>query len=109
MATCCGDSVFRESLDFVVGDDFSRSYEHRDWPADVVSPFPAGSFFYEFFVEPVHVKWVFVVSGSLMSLKVESEDVAKIPDRTHFHLKFLPAGELAGGSTLVAGNVRRVC
>jgi len=71
-------------------------------------PWPAGSLSMELATLPVKTVWPFTIAGSVASLKVESEEVDKVPDRTDFVVKWLPAGELAGGQAVVIGKVR-VC
>ena len=51
-------------------------------------------------------KWPFTISGHTASIKVESEEVNKIPKRTRWHLVFLPTGEVAGGDPVSLGKVR---
>ncbi len=70
------------------------------WPAGVLSM--------ELATSPVKTVWTFSVAGSVATLKVESEDADKVPDRTDFVVKFLPAGELAGGQPVILGKVRVV-
>jgi hypothetical protein len=50
--------------------------------------------------------WDFTISGSRAVLKVESEDVAKIPARTHWQLVWMPDGEPAGGDPVARGVVK---
>ena len=49
-------------------------------------------------------KWPFTISGSTASIKVESEEVNKIPQRTRWHLVFLPSGEAVGGDPVARGR-----
>ena len=51
-------------------------------------------------------KWVFDIDGYRASLKVESEAVGLIGNRTRWQLVFLPAGESAGGDPISRGVVR---
>lgn len=47
--------------------------------------------------------WHFDVSDSTATLKVESEDANKIPDRLDWQLVFMPDGEEAGGDPIALG------
>ena len=71
-------------------------------------PWPAGGLSMELDTSPVKTVWAFTIVDSVASLKVESEDADKVPDRTSFIVRWLPAGELAGGQPLIIGKVR-VC
>jgi len=51
-------------------------------------------------------RWPFTISGSLATVKIESEDADKIPERTRWQLAFLPAGEEDGGIPLARGTVK---
>ena len=108
MAACCGDNVLVAPLDFRETDDFDETGVCVD-PSGASVPFDAGSWFFEFFTEPVHVKWVLSVSGSTMRCLKSWDEVKLIPNRTHYHLKFLPTGTLTGGHTYQVGHVRREC
>jgi len=68
---------------------------------------PAGQYLFELYTEPVKTVWPFVVSGSAATLKVESVEADKVPDRTKFQLVHLPPGELEGGRPMALGVVRR--
>lgn len=50
--------------------------------------------------------WHFTIDGDLASLKVESEEVDKIPDRIPWQLVFLPDGEAAGGDPVALGQTK---
>ena len=50
--------------------------------------------------------WEFTIAGTKASLKVESEAVDKVANRTHWQLVWLPAGEPAGGDPVARGVVR---
>jgi hypothetical protein len=50
-------------------------------------------------------KWPFTISTSTASIKIESEEVNKIANRTRWHLIFLPSGEAAGGDPVARGRV----
>lgn len=117
MACGCGSQVFGVSpdcatLELVDGGDYVWNFELRFPPGHVQAgqpqPFPPGSLFYRIFTVPVETKWQFTVSGAEASIKVESEQVALIPDRTRFHLVWLPVGEMAGGQVWATGKVRVV-
>lgn len=49
--------------------------------------------------------WPFVISGSVASIKVESEDADFVGNRTPYQLVFKPEGEEAGGDPLARGRV----
>ena len=51
-------------------------------------------------------RWVFDIVGDTASLKVESEHLERIGNRTRWQLVFLPDGEPAGGQTVGRGVVR---
>ncbi len=51
-------------------------------------------------------RWWFTSSGSLASLKVESEDADIIPNRTHWQLVFKPDIEEHGGEAVARGRVQ---
>jgi len=117
MSCACGSQIFGvvpgcATLELVEGGDYVWNFELR-FPADhaqagLPQPFPPGSLVYRIFTEPVETVWPFTLSGAVASVKVESEEVAKIKDRTRFHLVWLPAGELAGGQVWATGKVRVV-
>lgn len=50
--------------------------------------------------------WPFTISGSTASIKVESDSVDLIVDRTKWNLVFLPSGEPKGGDPVAQGVVR---
>jgi hypothetical protein len=50
-------------------------------------------------------RWHFNIAGSIASLKVESEAVNKINNRTNWQLVFLADGEPAGGDAIARGTV----
>jgi hypothetical protein len=51
-------------------------------------------------------EWDFVITGSSAVLKVESEEVDKISNRTHWQLVWMPSGEPAGGDPVARGVTR---
>lgn len=115
MSCGCGSSTFGSipdcaTLELVAGGDYMWSFELRYGPSHAKAgqpqPFPAGSLFYRILTEPVETRWPFVISGASASMKIESEDVAKVPDRTRFQLVWLPDGETAGGQVWAMGKVR---
>ena len=117
MACGCGSQVFGSvpdcaTLELVAGADYMWSFELR-YPSTHVQAgqpqaFPAGQLFYRIFTAPVETVWPFTVAGAVASMKVEEVEVAKIPDRSRFHLVWLPAGELSGGQVWAVGKVRVV-
>jgi hypothetical protein len=115
MSCGCGSQIFGvvpgcAILELVPGGDYVWNFDLKYAPGHVLAGqaqvFPAGQLFYRIFTEPVETKWPFTIAGSTASLKVESEDVVKVSDRTKFHLVWLPAGELAGGQVWAMGKVR---
>jgi hypothetical protein len=117
MSCACGSQVFGvvpecATLELVEGGDYVWNFELKYPPghaqAGAPQPFPSGQLFYRIFTDPVETKWQFTIAGSTASIKTESEEVAKIKDRTRFHLVWLPAGELAGGQVWAVGKVRVV-
>ena len=92
------------SLVLTKGRDFKWVFENLS-AAGVPTTFPPGQLFLELGTSPV-TKWQFSLSGTKASLKVESEEVNKIPRRTRWQLVFLATGEAAGGDPLARGTVR---
>lgn len=90
------------------GRDFKWNFDNLD-VSGALQDFPAGELFFELEVggaEPV--KWVFEILGSRATLKVESEAVDLVPDRTLWQLVFLADGEASGGDPISRGRVVRV-
>ena len=85
--------------------DFKWAFDNVDLK-DQPQTFPAGKLYFELQTGPTPTKWEFIISGSRASLKVESEDVAKIPARTKWQLVWLPDGEPAGGDPVARGLVK---
>lgn len=56
--------------------------------------------------KPEFTIWTFDITGSMATLKVESEEVAKIVARTPWQLVWLASGEPAGGDPLDLGIVQ---
>lgn len=100
------------TLELVQGADyvwnFVLTYPQGHPLAGQQQPFPPGSLSYRIFTEPTVTVWPFTISGATASIKVESEVVVTIPDRTRFHLVWLPAGEIAGGQVWAVGKVKVV-
>lgn len=71
---------------------------------DVPEAFPAGSLYFELETSPT-TTWSFNISGDTASLKVESEAVNLIPNRTRWQLVFRVTGEAAGGDAVARGTV----
>lgn len=102
-------SVIGRSLDSSVlvltkGRDFTWSFIHQNEAGQTVD-FPAGDLYFEIYTDPV-LTWDFTVVGSEASLKVESEVVDTVPNRTRWQLVFRASGEAAGGEPLAIGIVR---
>lgn len=68
--------------------------------------FPDGSLYIELKGNGVDTTWPFTIDGSNAVIKVESDQVDEIPNKTRFHLVFQETGELAGGDPLARGFVR---
>jgi hypothetical protein len=92
------------SLVLTKGRDFKWGFKNVD-ESGVAVNYPPGSLFIELYTSPV-TKWPFTISGSEAVCKVESEEVDKIPSRTHWQLVFLPQGEVAGGDPVARGTVK---
>jgi len=105
-----GARPLRGEVSLVRGTDLGP--ENLTLVSDAVSlasrPWPAGTLSMELATSPVKTVWQFTIAGAVATLKVESEEADKVPDRTDFIVKWLPSGELAGGQPVVIGKVR-VC
>lgn len=92
------------------GRDFKWNFQYLD-DDDQPTDFPDGELYFEFpdvrDEDDEPVRWDFVVSGDLASIKVESAVADAMPARKKWHLVFLPAGEAAGGDPLAIGTVVR--
>lgn len=99
-----GRSLDYSTLVLTKGRDFTWSFSHRDSAGNSVD-FPAGDLYFEIYTDPV-LTWDFTVVGSEASLKVESEVVDTVPNRTRWQLVFKADGEAAGGEPLALGIVR---
>lgn len=86
------------------GRDFKWAYKLVDREGAEVD-FPAGQLYFELALDPV-LTWQFAISGSEAVIKIESEVVDTIPDRTKWQLVFLPEGEEAGGDPVAIGTVK---
>lgn len=86
------------------GRDFKWAYKLVDVDGNETD-FPAGELYFELALAPA-VKWPFAIAGSEAVLKIESEIVDTIPDRTKWQLVFLPEGEAAGGDPVAIGTVK---
>ena len=86
------------------GRDFRWNFKFVD-DAGVDKPFPAGKLYFEFCGSPP-TKWEFTINGHDASLKVESTEADKIPNRAKWQLVWLPDGEAAGGDPIAFGTVR---
>lgn len=90
------------------GRDFKWNFDNLD-TSNAPQDFPAGELFFEFATgAETSVRWTFDIVGSRATLKVESEEVAQVPDRTLWQLVFLADGEAAGGDPIDRGRVVRV-
>jgi len=86
------------------GRDFRWTFKNLDSSNNAIA-FPSGSLYFEV-ATASPLTWTFTISGSLASLKVESEVVNTVPNRTKWQLVFRPTGEVAGGDIVAYGNVR---
>ncbi|AHJ88663.1 hypothetical protein PBI_RHYNO_3 [Mycobacterium phage RhynO] len=104
-----GPQLDQDTLVLTRGRDFKWSFENLGPDGQPVD-FPAGSLFFEFpdldgeGISPL--KWVFTVSGSIASIKIESAAVNAIPARAKWQLVFLPEGEESGGDPIALGIVQ---
>lgn len=85
------------------GRDFKWSFQNLN-DAGVPTNFPGGSLYFEFALSPL-VTWPFTISGNTATLKVESNAVDQIPNRTRWQLVFRATAEVAGGDPLARGFV----
>lgn len=99
-----GVELEQDELVLTKGRDYKWTFVHLD-DDDNPSDFPDGSLYFEFGTSPVTI-WAFDISGSTATIKVESEVVALIPDRTKWQLVFKPLGEAVGGDPVALGSVR---
>lgn len=99
-----GTEVEPSSLVLTKNRDFRWSFQNLDENDDPEN-FPGGSLYFELATSPV-TTWTFTISGDTASLKVESDQVNLIPNRTKWQLVFRPTGEVAGGDPVARGTVR---
>lgn len=99
----CGQGFAQDRINLVAGCDWKKAYKLVDRNG-VDVPFPAGRLYYRIAVGGETVLWEFAISGSEAVLKVESEDVDLIPNRTKYKLIFHPEGEEAGGDPVALGS-----
>lgn len=85
--------------------DFRWTFQNLDESGAPVD-YPAGSLYFELYTSPSTTTWTFTIAGSEASLKVESDVVNTIPNRTKWQLVFRPTGEVAGGDPVARGIVR---
>lgn len=85
--------------------DFKWNFQHLD-DDGIPSDFPSGSLYFELYHTTIPTLWTFTVSGALATLKVESDVVNTVPNRTKWQLVFKATGEAAGGDPLARGIVR---
>jgi hypothetical protein len=104
MATI-GPIFCADKLVLTRGRDFKWVYQLTDTQGVPVD-FPPGELYFEFSTAPAVTKWEFSISGSIASIKRESEDVDLIGNRTKFQLVWLPDGEIAGGDPVSLGTVQ---
>lgn len=85
--------------------DFKWTFQNLDESGAAVN-YPAGSLYFEVYTQPSTTTWTFTITGSSATLKVESDVVNTIPNRTKWQLVFKASGEAAGGDPLARGVVR---
>lgn len=90
------------------GRDFKWNFDNLDTSGEL-QDFPAGELFFEIENDTATpIRWTFDIVGSRATLKVESEEVSRVPDRALWQLVFLATGEAAGGDPIDRGRVVRV-
>ena len=101
--TVIGTEVEVSTLVLTKGRDFRWSFVNID---DNSNPeaYPGGSLYFELATSPL-TTWTFTIVGDTASLKVESDQVDLIPNRTKWQLVFRPTGEAAGGDIVARGTV----
>jgi hypothetical protein len=97
-----GKQLSEQPLFVTAGRDLELAFQLVD-EKQVPVVWPAG----ELFLEVGGERWPFTVDGSVVSLKVESEDVDGFSARARWQIAFLPEGELDGGQPVAIGSVRR--
>jgi hypothetical protein len=85
--------------------DFKWNFTNLDSSGLAIN-YPAGSLYFELYHTTTPTVWSFTISGSSADLKVESEVVNTVPNRTKWQLVFKPAGEASGGDPVAFGIVR---
>lgn len=85
--------------------DFRWTFVNLD-ENDNETDFPSGTLYFELDTSPSATTWTFTISGAVAVLKVESENVNAIPNRTKWQLVFRATGEAAGGEAIARGFVR---
>ncbi|AUV61962.1 minor tail subunit [Mycobacterium phage SWU2] len=93
-----------EPLILTTGRDFKWAFVNLDAEMEPTD-FPAGDLFIEFTGLDVD-DWHFDITGHLAMLKVESEVVDTISNRTAYQLVWLPDGEPEGGDVIAVGRVQ---
>lgn len=93
-----------DELVLTKGRDFRWNFVNLDDSGNEVD-YPAGSLYFELGTSPL-TTWTFTIAGAVASLKVESDQVALIPNRCKWQLVFRPSGEVAGGDPVARGIVR---
>ena len=94
-----------EELVLTKNRDFRWTFQNLD-ESDAPINYPSGSLYFELYTSPSITTWPFTIVGSSATLKIESEAVNLIPNRTKWQLVFKPTGEVAGGDPVARGTVR---
>jgi hypothetical protein len=102
--TVIGPVFCPDKLYLTRGRDFKWAYKLVDANGNPVD-FPPGKLYFELLTDPL-TKWEFSITGDEAVVKIESEIVDCVPDRTKWQLVFLPEGEAAGGDPVALGTVK---
>ncbi len=99
-----GVDIEASTLVLTKGRDFRWNFVNLD-ESGVAVNFPAGTLYFELATTTPQT-WLFTISGSGASLKVESIVVDTVPARTKWQLVFKATGEVAGGDPIARGSVK---
>lgn len=100
-----GVDLPQDELVLVKGRDFKWAFINLDSDGNSEN-FPGGSLYFELKGNGVDTTWPFIISGATATIKVESEVVDAIPNRTRWQLVFRQTAEAVGGDPLARGVVR---
>ena len=99
-----GVELNQDQLVLTKGRDFRWNFVNVDTAGAPIA-FPSGTLYFEV-ATATPLTWLFTISGSSAALKVESDVVGTVPNRTKWQLVFKPTGEVAGGDIVAYGTVR---